>query len=60
MKRDDKNKTTEIIIKKDKPSGEMARKALLRPNDYDKLSGEDQWEIDKQLGILDWDGDPRK
>ena len=27
-----------------------------RPPDFDRLSAEEQWEIDKKLGILDWDG----
>jgi len=30
--------------------------AQLRPSNFEKLSVEDQWEIDKKLGILDWDG----
>lgn len=29
-----------------------------RPSNYFNLSGEDQWAIDKRLGILDWDGLP--
>ncbi len=40
--------------------GPMATAALRRPANHNQLSGEDQWEIDKALGILDWDGDPRK
>ncbi len=31
-----------------------ARRALQRPNNYAKLSARTQWEIDKGLGILDW------
>jgi hypothetical protein len=31
-------------------------KAKLRPTDYASLSPEDQWQIDKRLGILDWKG----
>lgn len=31
-------------------------KALFRPLDYLELSAQEQWEIDKALGILDWDG----
>ena len=27
-----------------------------RPKDYFKLSSERQWQIDKELGILDWEG----
>jgi len=29
--------------------------ALKRPNNYNDLSPESQWQIDKQLGILDWE-----
>jgi hypothetical protein len=29
--------------------------ALKRPSNYQKLSERQQWEIDKNLGILDWD-----
>jgi hypothetical protein len=35
---------------------EGRQKARLRPANYDDLSPMEQWEIDKQLGILDWDG----
>ena len=34
----------------------MSDRAKLRPANFEQLSGEDQWEIDKKLGILDWDG----
>jgi hypothetical protein len=34
----------------------MRDRAKLRPANFEQLSGEDQWEIDKKLGILDWDG----
>ena len=30
--------------------------AMQRPSDFNKLSPETQWGIDKNLGILDWDG----
>lgn len=30
--------------------------AKKRPADYASLSSQDQWEIDKKLGILDWTG----
>jgi len=33
-----------------------ARQAKRRPINYCELSPEAQWAIDKQLGILDWDG----
>ena len=36
---------------------EMFEKSFQRPPNYFKLSGERQWEIDKDLGILDWLGD---
>lgn len=30
--------------------------ALQRPLNFEELSSEEQWGIDKELGILDWDG----
>lgn len=36
---------------------EMFEKSFQRPSNYFKLSGERQWEIDKNLEILDWMGD---
>lgn len=35
---------------------EMAEKSKERPANYEKLSAREQWQIDKELGILDWDG----
>ena len=35
---------------------EMFEKSFQRSSNYYNLSGERQWEIDKDLGILDWDG----
>lgn len=35
---------------------EMAKEAKKRPQNYKDLSAEQQWKIDKELGILDWDG----
>ena len=35
---------------------EMFEKSFQRPTNFFKLSGERQWEIDKELGILDWIG----
>jgi hypothetical protein len=35
-----------------------AERAKLRPANYLELEPEEQWTIDKQLGILDWDGSP--
>jgi len=34
----------------------MFELSFQRPSNYFKLSGERQWEIDKDLGILDWMG----
>jgi phosphoribosylaminoimidazole carboxylase (NCAIR synthetase) len=34
----------------------LREQAEKRPSDYEKLSAKEQWEIDKELGILDWDG----
>jgi len=36
---------------------EMFEKSFQRPCNYFELSGESQWAIDKELGILDWDGE---
>jgi hypothetical protein len=36
---------------------EMFEQSFKRPSDYFKLSSERQWEIDKDLGILDWIGE---
>jgi len=36
---------------------EMFETSFRRPSNYFKLSGEQQWAIDKELGILDWTGD---
>lgn len=33
-----------------------ARQAALRPADYEQLPQDEQWAIDKKLGILDWNG----
>lgn len=35
---------------------EMFEKSFSRPSNYFKLSPERQWEIDDDLGILDWEG----
>lgn len=35
---------------------EMFEKSFSRPTNYFKLSPERQWEIDDDLGILDWQG----
>jgi hypothetical protein len=46
-----KNKKRRIEMNK-----ELFEQAMKRPPDYHKLSARRQWEIDDQLGILDWDG----
>jgi len=33
-----------------------ARRAALRSTNYNELSGQEQWDQDRALGILDWDG----
>jgi hypothetical protein len=34
----------------------MFAQAMKRPSNYHQLSEREQWEIDGQLGILDWNG----
>lgn len=36
---------------------EMAEAARQRPDNYCELPMREQWEIDKKLGILDWEGE---
>lgn len=36
---------------------EMFEVSFARPKNFFKLSAEEQWEIDKSLGILDWAGE---
>lgn len=36
------------------------KQALKRPTNYSKLDPREQWDIDKQLGILDWDPTPEE
>lgn len=36
---------------------EMFEKSFERPRDYFDLSPQEQWLIDKELGILDWEGE---
>jgi len=35
---------------------EMFEESFKRPTNYFKLSEFEQWEIDRELGILDWRG----
>jgi len=35
---------------------EMFEKSFGRPRNFQKLSAEERWKIDKNLGILDWNG----
>jgi hypothetical protein len=46
-----------ILTDKETANKEMAKKAQERPTNYNKLSAREQWEIDKKLGILDWNGE---
>lgn len=39
-----------------KPLGPQAQAALRRPANYTELSPRQQWSVDDDLGILDWDG----
>lgn len=36
---------------------QMFEVSFRRPKDFFKLSAETQWAVDKQLGILDWEGE---
>ena len=36
---------------------EMFEKSFQRPKNYFKLTPRRQWEIDEELGILDWKGE---
>lgn len=36
---------------------EMFEASFKRPKNYFKLSAQEQWAIDKRLGILDWNGE---
>ncbi len=35
---------------------EMFEQSFLRPHNYFELDPQKQWDIDKSLGILDWEG----
>jgi len=35
---------------------QMFEKSFERPSNFFELSPEEQWAIDKDLGILDWEG----
>ena len=39
-----------------KTQAEMFEASFRRPSSYFELSAESQWDTDKSLGILDWDG----
>lgn len=43
--------------KKPKEESFGASQAKKRPDSYDKLTPQEQWDIDKELGILDWGGE---
>jgi hypothetical protein len=36
---------------------DMFEKSFQRPRNYFRLNPQKQWEIDRKLGILDWNGD---
>jgi hypothetical protein len=36
---------------------DLYKQSLKRPKNFEKLSPREQWGIDKELGILDWDGE---
>jgi len=36
---------------------EMFEKSFQRPKNFFQLSPQEQWDIDKRLGILDWRGE---
>jgi hypothetical protein len=40
-----------------KPLGPQAEAATRRPANYAELGPQSQWDVDKNLGILDWDGE---
>jgi len=48
------------VIRHEDGLGPLARAAQRRPSNFDRLLPEEQWAIDRQLGVLDWDGDPSK
>lgn len=48
----------ECSVCPDGSQGPLTRQAAKRPANFNTLSPEEQWQIDKELGILDWDGDP--
>jgi len=37
-------------------NNEMFEESFKRPSNYFKLSPQEQWRIDQELGILDWEG----
>lgn len=42
---------------KNRPLSEGAQQAKKRPSNYCEMSAQEQWAVDKSLGILDWDGE---
>lgn len=36
---------------------EMFEKSFHRPSNFFELSSQQQWDVDKKLGILDWTGE---
>jgi len=37
-------------------NNEMFEESFKRPSNYFRLSPQEQWDVDKDLGILDWEG----
>jgi len=46
----------DYVVRKQAKGKPPEERAKLRPKNYDELSEESKWKIDKALGILDWDG----
>jgi hypothetical protein len=46
----------QVFIQQSAQGGSPAERAKQRPANYAALSSQDQWAIDRRLGILDWDG----
>ena len=49
-------KKKSVLSTQTKEKSDMYKQSLKRPKNYKDLSPREQWEIDKKLGILDWDG----
>lgn len=56
MRPDELRRVADLIASS--PKGPMATVAERRPANFRQLGEAEQWETDKALGILDWDGSP--